>query len=980
MTGGGNSTVGDFSRPSSEMSFVHPAPDGSCREGPGQFQIRARSMSMGALDNLVDSSLHSADGSVGRMTDVNNRIFEAAKERANLGVTAGGSAHAGLQFYGAIEDYDGAHTSVVRSLPRPRPARIGSKRPNTVHGGRSYFGGPALGPLAGNSRYRLMRAAAAAGRLPGRDCDNSDYVHVAPRTASERYEQRKAARLSLDTSFPVTTSHKSGSPRCAMSSIMSSDEEGFMDDDEMSIMPSDPASGSQLHQLSLELERQQQQSVARGLCRQSSVSSTGDKQHGMAQQQARNQQEPWKGGSTAADQRLRLPLERAQHTQPNDVLGTQGGRSLGLYKAFVENSAPSTTSLPPLVIGRPAGGETDFASSMDLNHDEVEAFLDCQAQTSISNTPTTASHPGTSQPRLFSGIITARLEAVQQSEASSNQNLHRPGSAPAATSVLAYEAQHAMPSDPPGVPYGSAYEDVASAAASAAQALSPSAHHSSPIRVQALADDSSMRRISSYGGQSDGLMRLQSVPMEGRPPRRSPINDHSSPSHVPLVSQPSTPVAPPYANAGPFIGGEGSNSGRHSREGSGSGRYGIRNYLGLRRPGSLARREPPRSPEVEERCRQEGESWTIEMLGRRSMEAPPSQPEGPSPAPGWPDMSGTLPGEREGTGAAARKLSLSRQGSQEHLEGSRHGGSRRGSGSGSFALAAATAALSECESAQTQSDEEKPPGSMCTEPRPRDRSSAGSQSTDRRVRFGGATAVSDDNSKPNDSAAAGTMVASNAATHSRAVHGRGSSPDLFVSRSGQIAVPKEVHDLMHSLHFSPEEEGMAAGRLAEGLQRLGYALEEGEAERLLETAAGTSTVPKAKFLASQIDWGAYQMNFREQWLLAAKRAFDTIEGAASSLLGGSGNPSRGALNSKALIDLLRQRLPWAEVDYAVEDALLEAGAVDADEIDFEGFLRLLRVESEAQLDQYESRHHGNGSHHGSSHQAGSLSGAPSLQD
>ena len=32
--------------------------------------------------------------------------------------------------------------------------------------------------------------------------DGSDYVHVAARTADERYEQRKAARLSLDTSFP----------------------------------------------------------------------------------------------------------------------------------------------------------------------------------------------------------------------------------------------------------------------------------------------------------------------------------------------------------------------------------------------------------------------------------------------------------------------------------------------------------------------------------------------------------------------------------------------------------------------------------------------------------------------------------------------------------------------------------------------------------------------------------------------------------
>ncbi len=178
----------------------------------------------------------------------------------------------------------------------PLVQMVGSKRPSTVHGGRSYFGGPALGPLSGNSRYRVMRAAAAAGRLHetgaslirrvadanfccvlaegivvaahsfirrfmpqevnigGSSCpqctsacrllllrngnvicvlqtsitprsdplnpwqpptqeswlhaaadghgDGSDYVHVAPRTADERYEQRKAARLSLDTSFP----------------------------------------------------------------------------------------------------------------------------------------------------------------------------------------------------------------------------------------------------------------------------------------------------------------------------------------------------------------------------------------------------------------------------------------------------------------------------------------------------------------------------------------------------------------------------------------------------------------------------------------------------------------------------------------------------------------------------------------------------------------------------------------------------------
>lgn len=60
------------------------------------------------------------------------------------------------------------------------------------------------------------------------------------------------------------------------------------------------------------------------------------------------------------------------------------------------------------------------------------------------------------------------------------------------------------------------------------------------------------------------------------------------------------------------------------------------------------------------------------------------------------------------------------------------------------------------------------------------------------------------------------------------------------------------------------QEGVAAERLAEGLARLGYALEPGEAARLLEAVArdGDESVPKAKFLASQIDWAAYQMDFR----------------------------------------------------------------------------------------------------------------------
>jgi hypothetical protein len=61
---------------------------------------------------------------------------------------------------------------------------------------------------------------------------------------------------------------------------------------------------------------------------------------------------------------------------------------------------------------------------------------------------------------------------------------------------------------------------------------------------------------------------------------------------------------------------------------------------------------------------------------------------------------------------------------------------------------------------------------------------------------------------------------------------------------------------------------------------------------------------------------------REQWLQAAKRAFDEIERK-----GGVGVSTAGTVRSSHLIDLLRTRLPGNEVEYAVEDALLEAGAV-----------------------------------------------------
>lgn len=120
--------------------------------------------------------------------------------------------------------------------------------------------------------------------------------------------------------------------------------------------------------------------------------------------------------------------------------------------------------------------------------------------------------------------------------------------------------------------------------------------------------------------------------------------------------------------------------------------------------------------------------------------------------------------------------------------------------------------------------------------------------------------------------------------------------------------------------------------------------------------------------------------YREQWLAAARKVFEGLDGASSGL------------TTSKLMDVLRAKLPAPEIDYAVEDALVDAGykgtshfchtspmaycrtpqnatgrctadnspscCADEEEIDFEGFMRILRADSEDSLDnldQYDAR-------------------------
>ena len=57
---------------------------------------------------------------------------------------------------------------------------------------------------------------------------------------------------------------------------------------------------------------------------------------------------------------------------------------------------------------------------------------------------------------------------------------------------------------------------------------------------------------------------------------------------------------------------------------------------------------------------------------------------------------------------------------------------------------------------------------------------------------------------------------------------------------------------------------------------------------------------------------------REQWLKAAGRAFAVLDSSGA-----------GVLRSEQLLELLREKLPAREVEYAVEDALLQGGHAGA---------------------------------------------------
>eukprot|EP01025_Chloroclados_australasicus_P037808 TRINITY_DN3866_c0_g4_i1.p1 TRINITY_DN3866_c0_g4~~TRINITY_DN3866_c0_g4_i1.p1 ORF type:complete len:632 (-),score=82.18 TRINITY_DN3866_c0_g4_i1:442-2337(-) len=136
-------------------------------------------------------------------------------------------------------------------------------------------------------------------------------------------------------------------------------------------------------------------------------------------------------------------------------------------------------------------------------------------------------------------------------------------------------------------------------------------------------------------------------------------------------------------------------------------------------------------------------------------------------------------------------------------------------------------------------------------------------------------------------------------------------------------------------------------QMMEGLQKLGYRLEESEVARLMEQVdmGRTGHVNKDTFAASQIDWKHVQQSEADAFINKAQIVFQNIDADQD-----------GFIAVDDIINCLREKLPLQEVREAVQVAMKESGlSTHAGGMAFEDFMQMLKVRSFDSLDIYDDR-------------------------
>ncbi|GLC44056.1 hypothetical protein PLESTB_000223900 [Pleodorina starrii] len=188
--------------------------------------------------------------------------------------------------------------------------------------------------------------------------------------------------------------------------------------------------------------------------------------------------------------------------------------------------------------------------------------------------------------------------------------------------------------------------------------------------------------------------------------------------------------------------------------------------------------------------------------------------------------------------------------------------------------------------------------------------------------------------------------------------------------------------LLSQLRLDGADSELDEQQLGEALSRLGFRVAPSEVSRLMEglDPGRCGSVGRVALAAGLMDWRTLQRNHTELWLQLAEKAFRQLDSDCS-----------GVLEVDELLEALRARLPPEEVRAALEEALRgaaeaemqPAGAANGDGgggiaaglgsgfgagvggggvglaagqgIDFEAFVKLLKVGSHDSLDMYDDR-------------------------
>ena len=179
----------------------------------------------------------------------------------------------------------------------------------------------------------------------------------------------------------------------------------------------------------------------------------------------------------------------------------------------------------------------------------------------------------------------------------------------------------------------------------------------------------------------------------------------------------------------------------------------------------------------------------------------------------------------------------------------------------------------------------------------------------------------------------------------KGVRGRSLALEALQSTSSAggsvVTNPVAVAPLMKKVGFR-RGKVMTKSSLMRGLDHLGYSVEEDELASLMSRVGlhdDSDGIQEAEFLATQLDWRELQRNNKQVWLECAKKAFEELDDSAT-----------GHINIEKVLGNLRTKLPDDEIDYAVEDALVDANLKDPEQVDFESFVKLVTIGSHASLD------------------------------